>query len=95
MTSGSRTATEEATIHLRGTHKFFDGDLFIHFIDEKFYGAPIGHKITARIWSTRKEEITIKNKSVGFSILYTAKAKYRIRIKNAQLTNATFEVVRL
>jgi uncharacterized membrane protein len=88
------TNTEEATIHLRSTHTFFNGDLHVHLLDEKFYGNPIGHKMTARIWSPGHDEITIKDRGVGFSVIYESDSRYRIRITKTSLVEATFQVIR-
>lgn len=87
-------STEEAVIHLRSTHHFFNGELCIHLADEKFYGNPIGHKMTARIWSPDYDEITIKDRGVGFSVIYESNATYRIRITKTGLVEATFQVIK-
>jgi hypothetical protein len=87
--------TEQATIRLRTTHQFFNGDIQIYVEDVNFHGRPLGHKITAKIWSPNKPEIMIRDKGVGFSVQYQSNRSYRMRIVDAGINEATFQVLNL
>lgn len=88
----SKIQKEEQTIHIRGTHGFFNGTLQVHLEWEEFGGYPPYHKMTGKIWTPGKKEIHFKNKGIGFSISYDS--KYLIRITGAQINKATFEVTK-
>lgn len=83
---------EQHTIHIRGTHGFFNGQLQVHLEWEEFGGYPPNHKMTGKIWIPGQKEILFKNKGIGFSISYDS--KYLVRITDAQINEATFEVTK-
>lgn len=91
----SNRQEEEATVRLRSTHVFFNGDLNIFLAEENFFGNPLEHKITAKIWTPGYEEIGVKKKGVGYSLMYASNTKYRIRITKAQINEATFQVTKM
>lgn len=94
-TANPSPASEEALIQLRTTHTFFEGHVHIYLADVDFYGRPLGHKVTARIWSLQTDEVIIKRKLIGFSVVYGSGPIFRVRITRAGINEATFQVTLL
>ncbi len=86
---------QTVTVHSGNTEKVFGGELFISLVGTSFEGTPLRDKVVASVSAPGFPSVSIDKQDVGYTTIYSAKAKFEIRITSASTFTADFLVTRL